>query len=103
MAQADSVPSSNRAPITGATSNPSTKRRSADRRYFIGCSDARAIMGTDEAALTRLGQEKRGEIEPEDLSGNLIVQLGLATEELNRRWYEANTGQAIIDVQRQVR
>src|SRR6266480_5858094 len=103
MAQADSVPSSNRAPITGATSNPSTKRRSADRRYFIGGSDARAIMGTDEAALIRLWQEKRGEAEPEDLSGNLLVQLGSATEELNRSWYESNTGRQVRDVQRRVR
>jgi predicted phage-related endonuclease len=74
-----------------------------DRRYFIGGSDARTIMGDDEAALLRLWREKRGEVEPEDLSGNLIVQLGLATEDLNRRWYEANTGQVITDVQRQVR
>jgi len=36
-------------------------------------------MGDDEAALIRLWQEKRGEIEPEDLSGNLVVQLGLAS------------------------
>jgi len=61
------------------------------RRYFIGGSDARIIMGDDEAALLRLWKEKRGEIEPEDLSGNLVVQLGLATEDLNRRWYESNT------------
>ena len=74
-----------------------------DRRYFIGGSDARIIMGDDEAALIRLWREKRGEIEPEDLSGNLLVQLGLATEDLNRRWYEANTGQAVIDVQRKIR
>ena len=60
-------------------------------------------MGDDEKALFRLWREKRGEVEPEDLSGNLIVQLGLATEALNRRWYEANTGQVITDVQRQVR
>ncbi|MFY9840576.1 MAG: YqaJ viral recombinase family protein [Xanthobacteraceae bacterium] len=73
------------------------------RRYFIGGSDARIIMGTDEAALIRLWREKRGEVEPEDLSGNLIVQLGLATEDLNRRWYQANTGQAITDIQKQVR
>ena len=59
-------------------------------------------MGEDEAALVRLWREKRGEVEPEDLSGNLIVQLGLVTEDLNRRWYEANTGQAITDVQRRV-
>jgi hypothetical protein len=60
-------------------------------------------MGNDETALLRLWREKRGEDEPEDLSRNLIVQLGLATEELNRRWYEANTGNVIVDVQRQVR
>jgi len=74
-----------------------------DRRFFIGGSDARIIMGDDEAALIRLWREKRGEVEPEDLSGNLVVQLGLATEDLNRRWYEANTGQAVIDVQRKIR
>ena len=74
-----------------------------ERRRFIGGSDARIIMGEDENALFRLWREKRGETEPEDLSGNLIVQLGLATEELNRRWYEANSGQAITDIQQQVR
>jgi predicted phage-related endonuclease len=73
-----------------------------DRRAFIGGSDARIIMGDDEAALLRLWREKRGEVEPEDLSGNLIVQLGNATEELNRRWFERNTGHVITDVQRQV-
>src|ERR1700730_2507763 len=78
-------------------------QRSTLRRTFIGGSDARVIMGDDEMALLRLWREKRGEVEPEDLSGNLLVRLGLATEELNRRWYEANTSQAITDVQRQVR
>ena len=73
------------------------------RRYFIGGSDARIIMGNDEAALLRLWREKRGEAEPEDLSGNLVVQLGVVTEDLNRRWYEANTGQVITDVQRRIR
>jgi predicted phage-related endonuclease len=73
------------------------------RRYFIGGSDARIVVGEDEAALLRLWQEKRGEIEPEDLSGNLVVQLGIATEDLNRRWYESNTGQVLTDVQRQIR
>src|SRR5450756_2219766 len=72
------------------------------RRSFIGGSDARIIMGDDEAALLRLWREKRGEAEPEDLSGNLIVQLGLVTEPLNRTWYERNTGQAVKDVQRRV-
>src|SRR5256884_8465111 len=53
--------------------------------------------------MTRLGREKRGEAEPEDLSGNLIVQLGSATEQLNRCWYERNTGRRVRDVQRRVR
>jgi len=78
-------------------------RRAGGRRNFIGGSDARIIMGDDEAALIRLWREKRGEIRPEDLSGNLVVQLGLATEDLNRRWYEANTGQVITDIQQSMR
>ena len=73
------------------------------RRFFIGGSDARIIMGQDEGALVRLWREKRGEAEPEDLSGNLIVQLGNATEELNRVWYERNTGRRVRDVQRHLR
>src|SRR2546427_6784805 len=73
------------------------------RRTFVGGSDARVIMGQDEAALLRLWKEKRGELEPLDLSGDLIVQLGVATEQLNRHWYECNTGQTVTQVQRRVR
>ena len=72
------------------------------RRFFIGGSDARIIMSPDEAALIRLWREKRGEVEPEDLSGNLIVQLGVVTEALNRAWYERNTGRSVTDAQRWV-
>jgi len=72
------------------------------RRFFVGGSDARIIMGNDEAALIRLWREKRGEVGPEDLSRNLIVQLGKATEDLNRNWYERNTGRTVADVQRLV-
>jgi predicted phage-related endonuclease len=78
-------------------------RQYTSRRCFIGGSDARMIMGNDETALIRLWHEKRGEAEPEDLSGNLIVQLGKVTEDLNRFWYERNTGRQIRDVQRHVR
>jgi predicted phage-related endonuclease len=60
-------------------------------------------MGGDEEALVRLWREKRGEVEPEDLSGNLVVQLGAVTEDLHRRWYEVNTGQVLTDVQRHIR
>jgi predicted phage-related endonuclease len=74
----------------------------ADRRSFIGGSDARIIMGDDETSLLRLWREKRGEIAPEDLSANLIVQLGSVTEPLNRRWFERNTGQVVVEVQRRI-
>jgi predicted phage-related endonuclease len=73
-----------------------------DRQHFVGGSDARIIMGNDESALLRLWREKLGETAPEDLSGNLIVQLGNATEDLNRIWYERNSGQVIRDVQRRM-
>ena len=129
MAQAESTPTAVRDLVTGADTERSAnqaraaaptpslrdgespgkarlasrRRKSADHRYFIGGSDARIIMGDDEAAVLRLWREKRGELEPEDLSGNLVVQLGVATEELNRRWYQANSGQVLTDVQRQIR
>ena len=70
-----------------------------DRRQFIGGSDARIIMGKDEKALLRLWREKRGEDPPLDLSGVLVVQLGVVTEDLNRRWYELNSGHRVSDVQ----
>jgi hypothetical protein len=77
----------------------SLTRNFESRRHFVGGSDARIIMGPDEAALIRLWREKRGESEPDDLSDNLIVQLGLATEALNRSWYERNTGRVVTNVQ----
>ena len=70
-----------------------------DRRGFIGGSDARIILGDDEAALVRLWRQKRGELAPEAFNDNLLVQLGTVTEDLNRRWYERNTGHAVTSVQ----
>jgi hypothetical protein len=87
---------------TGATTYIPIRFNPQDRRTFIGGSDARIIMGDDEANLVRLWREKRGEVEPEDLNDNLIVQLGRVTEDLNRRWYERNTGHAIKHVQRRM-
>jgi len=66
-----------------------------DRSHFIGGSDARVIMGGNEAAKIELWQQKRGEAEPPDLSSNLIVQLGLATEGLNRFWFERMSGHRV--------
>src|SRR5215218_9315105 len=73
-------------------SDETVESSTGDRRYFIGGSDVRIIMAGDEAALIQLWQEKRGEVAPPDLSAELVVQLGLATEELNRAWYERNSG-----------
>jgi predicted phage-related endonuclease len=73
-----------------------------DRRHFIGGSDARIIMGRDQKALARLWREKRGEEASLDLSGVLIAQLGLVTEDLNRRWYELNSSNCVSDVQRSI-
>jgi hypothetical protein len=60
-------------------------------------------MSGDEAALIRLWREKRGEAKPDDLGDNLVVQLGIATETLNRTWYERSTGRRVSDVQRWAR
>jgi hypothetical protein len=78
------------------------KPEAPNRRLFIGGSDARVIMGSDEAALHRLWQEKRGEVEPRDLSRDLLVQLGSVTEDLNRRWFEQETKRHVSQVQHHV-
>jgi hypothetical protein len=91
VAQADSVPSLSRQLITGESANQSTNLRAvnppavrlepANRRYFIGGSDGRVMMGSDEAPLLWLWREKCGD-EPEDL--------------LKSRCYGANAGQAPV-------
>lgn len=91
---------------TEAVAGPQTpimKFNPNDRRHCIGGSDARIVMGDDQDALLRLWREKRGEIEPEDLSDNLIVQLGTVTEVLNRAWYQRASGHTVKDIQRRVR
>lgn len=65
------------------------------RRDAIGGSDANTIMSGDEKRLLRLWKEKRGEVEPEDLSDNLAVQMGSFTEPLNIAWFEKNTGMTV--------
>jgi YqaJ-like viral recombinase domain len=53
--------------------------------------------------LSAYGGKKGVRPSQEDLSGNLLVQLGAATEELNRSWYERNTGRRVTDIQRRVK
>jgi predicted phage-related endonuclease len=82
---------------------PDSAKLFFDRRSFIGGSDARIIVGDDEAKLIRLWREKRGEIEPEDLGNDLIVQLGSITEELNRIWYQRTTGNVVEEIHKRIR
>ena len=65
-----------------------------DRRHFISGPDARIIMGKDEKALLRLWREKLGEADPSD-----VVQLSLATWDLNRRRFELHSGHHISRIQ----
>ena len=82
---------------------PKASENAPAARTYLSGLDAGVIMGSDAAALHRLWREKRGEAEPQDLSSDLIVQLGLATEELNRRWFEQETGRRVTHVQRVLR
>lgn len=67
----------------------------AKRRHSIGGSDANIILGGDPRAIHDLWMQKTGRKEPEDLSGVLPVILGQWTEELNRYWYERQTGRDV--------
>jgi hypothetical protein len=62
------------------------------RTTAVGGSDANVILSGNAERIVRLWQEKRGEIEPEDLSGALNVMLGRWTEAFNRQWYQAQSG-----------
>ena len=67
------------------------------RNRGIGGSDANVILSGDAERVLRLWQEKRAEVEPEDLSDRLAVALGCWTEEFNRQWYERLSGNSVID------
>lgn len=65
------------------------------RRQSLGGSDANILMNGDPSAILRLWQEKRGEVEPEDLSDILPVQMGVWTEPFNVFWFEKVTGRTV--------
>lgn len=69
----------------------------ADRKDYINASEAPTICGGDGAARLRLWQEKTGQVEPEDLSGVLPVQLGSYTEPFNAAWFERVTGMTVTE------
>lgn len=67
----------------------------AARKSAIGGSDANIIMAGDPDKLLKLWREKRGEVEADDLSSILAVQMGSFTEPLNVAWYEKQTGNSV--------
>lgn len=62
------------------------------RRQGLGGSDARIYMNGSPEERIRLWQEKRGEVEPENLDWVLPVQMGNATEALNLAWLSYSLG-----------
>ncbi len=104
---------------SGPQLNGCDKCTGAHRRDFIGGSDARVIMGRHMCQRHMLITKERnwerssGPISPRfschsrirafSSCTNLIVQLGLVTEDLNRQRYERNTGNAIKNVQSRVK
>jgi hypothetical protein len=65
------------------------------RNLGVGGSDANTILSGDAARVRRLWLEKRGEVEPPDLSNNLPVALGSWTESFNRQWFEKISGHPV--------
>jgi predicted phage-related endonuclease len=72
------------------------------RMSSIGGSDARIIMSGDQIAIERLWREKRGEVQPEDMSEILLVQMGNVTERLNADWFEFQMNLAVTNEQDKV-
>jgi hypothetical protein len=68
------------------------------RSEGIGGSDANIILSGDPERIRKLWLEKRGELEPKDLSNNLAVMLGCWTEPFNRMWFEQVTGRSVARV-----
>ena len=67
-----------------------------DRRAGIGGSDANTLLSGDTDRVRRLWQEKRGEVEPEDLSGILPVAFGSWTEAFNLQWFEKVSSRQVV-------
>src|SRR5262245_8556504 len=65
-----------------------TAARIEQRRGKLTASRIACLMTSDEAAIFRLWQEMIGEAQPDSLDEIWAAQLGLATEDLNLRWFE---------------
>ena len=59
-------------------------------------TDARRVMAGE---IQTLWEEKTGRRQPDDLTWNLAAQIGIATEEVNRRWFAHKTGAQVYSAQ----
>lgn len=72
------------------------KKTEKQRTGYIGGSDAAVIMGMNPwKNRVQLWQEKVGEVQPADLSGNSRVQWGIKLEDLVARHWAEVTGKKI--------
>ena len=63
-----------------------------DRTIGLGGSDASTIWRGISSEISQLFKIKLGIIEPEDLSNNFRVQLGILTEDINLEWFVNHSG-----------
>ena len=75
-----------------------TEEQINKRRYSIGGSDMNAIMSGDAEKISRLWKEKHGDIEPENLSDVLPVQMGSFTEPFNVFWFQKQTMREVTNM-----
>jgi hypothetical protein len=70
------------------------------RKASIGGSDAKIIMSENPRSIEQLWLEKRGQIEPEPMSDEAVLnRLGHVTEDLNLDYFELKTGLVVTDEQ----
>ena len=67
------------------------------RRLGLGGSDANRVVNGQHEEIQNLIWEKRGDIEPEDLSNILAVVRGTHDEKLNSLWFRKMTGRKVYD------
>ena len=71
-----------------------------ERKGFIGGSDCVRIMNGHWLTLRHI---KTGRSEPEDLSRNIAVQMGIHTEDFNLHWFEHEHNCSLTGLQRSFR
>ena len=78
---------------------PLTQEQVAERVSYIGGSDAAAVLGLSRwSTPLKVWAEKTGQIEPDDLSDNQAVEMGMELEETVCRIFTKRTGKKVARV-----